>query len=104
MPYSFSSKTVFGTTLPSRRIICSNMAISRRDSGSEVSSIRTSRPIVSKAILPAVRIVPQCATRTAQQGFGPGDQLGRRKGLDEIIIGAGIQAAHPVFDRIARGE
>jgi hypothetical protein len=40
----------------------------------------------------------------AQHGSYPGLQLLQRKRLDEIVVGAQVQAVHPVFQRIARGE
>ena len=32
------------------------------------------------------------------------EQLGKRKGLQQIVVGTGVQAANTIFDRIASGQ
>ena len=46
----------------------------------------------------------QHPTRTAEESLDPGDQLGQREGLGQIIVGAGIEAADPVLDRVPGGQ
>jgi D-alanyl-D-alanine carboxypeptidase/D-alanyl-D-alanine-endopeptidase (penicillin-binding protein 4) len=47
---------------------------------------------------PAVRL------RAAQQSTHAGRKLGHGKGLDHVVIGAQVEAAHAIVHRIARGE
>ncbi len=39
-----------------------------------------------------------------QQRVQPRGELGEREGLDEVVVGAGLQAPHPVVDLVAGGE
>ena len=40
----------------------------------------------------------------AQQRAHPRHQLGQHERLDQVVVGAGLQAGHPVVDRAARGQ
>jgi len=40
----------------------------------------------------------------AGDGAHAGLQFGKRKGLGQVVIGAGVEAAHPIFDRVARRQ
>ena len=44
------------------------------------------------------------ARGTPAQGAQPGRQLGEGERLDEVVVGAGVEAAHPVTHRVARGQ
>ena len=39
-----------------------------------------------------------------QQGAHPGQQLGEGEGLDEVVVGAVVEARHAVLERVAGGE
>ena len=39
-----------------------------------------------------------------QQGAQPGQQLGQRVGLDQVVVGAGIEPLHAVVDGVARRQ
>ncbi|MNN41889.1 hypothetical protein D3C81_1560330 [compost metagenome] len=41
---------------------------------------------------------------TARQGLDPGDQLGEGVGFDQVIVGPGLQARHPVLDLTERRQ
>ena len=40
----------------------------------------------------------------AEQGPDPGQQLLQGEGLDEVVVGAGVEPGHPVVDRGPGGE
>ena len=40
----------------------------------------------------------------AQQRAQAGEQLAQREGLDQVVVGARVEAGHAVVDRVARGE
>ena len=40
----------------------------------------------------------------AQQRAQAGQELGQRVGLDEVVVGPGIEPLHPVVDGVARRE
>ena len=40
----------------------------------------------------------------AQERAQPGEQLAQREGLDQVVVGARVEAGHAVVDRVARGE
>ena len=40
----------------------------------------------------------------SQQRAQTREQLAQREGLDQVVVGAGIEARHAIVDRIARGE
>ena len=42
--------------------------------------------------------------RAAQQRVHPGHQLAQRERLDQVVVGARVQARHPVIDRVPGGE
>ena len=42
--------------------------------------------------------------RPPQEGTYPGEQLLEREGLDEVVVGAGVEPGDPVRDRVARRE
>lgn len=42
--------------------------------------------------------------RPAQQRLGSRNQLGHREGLDEIVVGARVEAQHAIFHCVARGK
>ncbi|MPN33390.1 hypothetical protein SDC9_180877 [bioreactor metagenome] len=42
--------------------------------------------------------------RAAEQSLNPRDQFGKGEGLDQVIVGAGLQAVDPVFHLAQRGE
>ena len=44
------------------------------------------------------------AVDAAQQGAQPRAQLAQREGLDQVVVGAGVEALDAVVDRVARGE
>ena len=48
----------------------------------------------------------RCAGRldAPQQRAQAREQLAQREGLDQVVVGAGIEAGHAVVDRVARGE
>ncbi len=45
-----------------------------------------------------------CRTASTQQAAHPCQQLGKSKGLDQVIIGAQLQAVYAILYRIPRGE
>ena len=49
-------------------------------------------------------VVRAAAGSPAQQRPYPGQQLLVRERLDQIVVGAGVEPAHPVGGRVARGE
>ena len=44
------------------------------------------------------------AVDPAQQGAQPRPQLAQREGLDQVVVGAGVEALDAVVDRVACGE
>ena len=48
--------------------------------------------------------VADLVAAAADQHPQPGQQFGQRKGLDEVIVGAAVQPAHPVLDPVPRGQ
>src|SRR6185436_6622547 len=44
------------------------------------------------------------AVAAADEGAQAGQELGELEGLDQVVVGAGVEAAHPVRQPIARGE
>jgi hypothetical protein len=40
----------------------------------------------------------------AQDGAHPGDELAGLEGLDEVVVGAQLEAQHPVGEAVAAGE
>ena len=40
----------------------------------------------------------------AQEGPQPGQQLGQGEGLDQVVVGSGVEALDPVVDGVAGGE
>ena len=50
------------------------------------------------------RLVAQLAAAAAQQGAHAGDQLVERERLDQVVVGAGVEAGDAVGDGVARRE
>ena len=44
------------------------------------------------------------ASRTPQQNLDPGHQLGKGKGLHQVVVGAALEAADTIFHLAPRGE
>jgi hypothetical protein len=65
---------------------------------------RTSRVAGFKVRSPTLRTQGRSRPPSPGQRAHPGQQLGERERLDEIIVGAGIEAGHPVVDGVARRQ
>jgi hypothetical protein len=75
----------------------------RRQPNLPASARRRLRRGVQHQVLDGYPIGPQFA-RTPQESAQPRQQLAKLEGLDQIIVGAGIEAAHAVVGSVTRGE
>ena len=80
------------------------MALSRRGRTSTVSPTRRSRPIVSKAMLPAFEQGAERALRPAQQRLDPGDDFAHGERLDQIVVGAGVETRDAMLHGVTRRQ
>ena len=89
----------------------------RRNISSSVNSVRVSGIVAAAAAYLAGRevhrevgerehlgVVALGRHDPAQQGAQPGEQLLQGEGLGQVVVGAGVEALHPVADRVAGGQ
>ena len=83
---------------PSTRAVIRVVARRHAASASRYSSGERGRDRASSAWLRMI------ASGVPDQGAQPGQQLHQLERLDEVVIGAGVERAHPVADGVARRE
>jgi hypothetical protein len=84
-----------------RRMNVSSSANSFADSW---TSVEPRRPPVGPAKVTGLEHARTREVASAHQGAKPSQQLRERERLHQVVVGAGVQTGHTVFDRVACGK
>jgi hypothetical protein len=80
------------------------MVLSRRGNGIGRSSTRNIAADRVKQDIAGGERGAKCSSRPPKQRLDPGNRLGKRKRLDQVIVRARLEAADTILKRIPRGQ